>query len=68
MVGSICLCRVWKGTGSQVDVILKKEARAVVVFIGVCEAAVEASRLMGIRGTEYSCPVCTLDGVCTLRF
>ena len=27
-------CRVWKGTGSQVDVILNKEARAVSSFLG----------------------------------
>ena len=31
--------------------ILNKEARADRVFIGVCEAAVEASRLVGIGGT-----------------
>ncbi len=38
------LCRVRKGTGSQVDVILNKEVRAYSHSIGVCEAVVEASR------------------------
>ncbi len=35
--------------GHQVDVILNKEARADSTFIGVCEAAVESSRLSYIR-------------------
>ena len=29
-------------------------------FFGICEAVVEASRLVHIRGTKCSCPVCTL--------
>ncbi len=49
-------CRVQKGTGGQVDVILNKEARADMGFIRVCEAVVEASRF------AFSCsyPICTL--------
>ena len=42
-----------RGTGSHFDVILNKEMRAnsrfYRVYIGVCEAAVGASRLMGVR-------------------
>ena len=53
-------CRVRKGTGSQVDVILNKEARADSSFILVCEAAVGASKLVGIRDTRCSCPIYTL--------
>ncbi len=36
-------CRVRKGTGSQVGVILNKEARDDSSFTWVCEAVVEAS-------------------------
>ncbi len=46
-------CQVRRRTGSQVDVILNKEARTDSSFIGVCVAVVEA------LGEKCSCPVCT---------
>ncbi len=46
-------CRVLKGMGSKVDVILNKEAEWTAIFIGACEAVRETSSHAGIRGMPY---------------
>ena len=52
-------CRVRKGTGGQVDMILN---RADSSFIGVCEAVLEASGNCR-RGMQCSYPLCSLGYV-----
>ena len=55
-------CRVRKGTGSQTDVILNKEARADNGFyrgLWSCHGS-----FWSLRSTEYSCPICTNGYVC----
>ncbi len=55
--------RVQKGIGSQVNVILNKEARADSGFYqGLWSYGASGIYLYG-RGTEYCCPVCTLPRV-----
>ncbi len=59
-------CRVRKGTESQLDVILNKEARADSGFIGVCEAAVGSSgscvtgacSVPALTLCEHACDIC----------
>ncbi len=57
------LCRILKGTGSQVLGSWNKEAKTNSVF-GVWEAAVAAvAGWLPIKGTQCSCPISTLGHV-----